>query len=76
MSKGLYNRKKTVVQLRSCHGLNTADREFLLKRLQTGVSINLGHFIKGNQPLINHTFIEIMNTTKLQRQSKNMLQSV
>ena len=51
MSIGLYNRKKTVVQLRSCHGLHTAGREFLLKRRQTGVSINLGHFIKETNPL-------------------------
>ena len=29
---GLYNYKNTVVQLRGCHGLHTADVEFVLKK--------------------------------------------
>ena len=73
---GLYNGKKAVAQLRGCHELFTTDREFVLQRTviayvvystQTGIGLNQGHYIKESHPLSKHAFIEIVNTTKVQR---------
>ena len=70
--------KKPVVQLWGCHDLHTADGEFVLKitviayvmySTQTGVSLNWGHYIKGNQPLSKHAFIKIVNTPKVHRRT-------
>ena len=69
---GLHNGKMHKVQLWGCHDLHMTDWEFLLKRtaidnvvclIQRGVSLNQGHFIKGNHPLLKLAFIEILNTT-------------
>ena len=60
---GLHNENKPVFQRWGSHDLHTADGEFVLKRIaityveystQTGVSLNRGHYIKGNQPLSKH----------------------
>ena len=31
--------------------------------MQTGVSLNRGHYVKGSHPLLKHAFIEIVKTT-------------
>ena len=56
---GLYNGENPVVQLYGYHDLHTTDWEFKLKltvvayvlySIQTGVSLNPGHYVKGNHP--------------------------
>ena len=37
--------------------------------IQTGVSLNQGYYIKESQSLSKHAFIEIVNITKVHRQT-------
>ena len=62
--------KISVVQLLGCHDLNMADGEFKIKRTAISYvvySIQTGHYIKESHPLLEHAFIEIVNTTKVHR---------
>ena len=75
---GFHDGKKSIAQLKGCHGLYTSNGESVLKRTaiadvvystQTGIRLNRGHYIRESQPLSIHTFIEIGNTTEVHRRT-------
>ena len=66
------------LELNSIVVMTYKNGEFVLKNMaigyvvysiQTGVSLNRCHYIKGNHLLSKHAFIEILNTTKVHRRT-------
>ena len=76
MSMGLYNGKKAVVHLWGCHDQHTADGEVMLKRTATAYvvcsdrsQLKSRSLHKMKPPSFEHTFIEIVNTINVHRQT-------
>ena len=78
ISMELYNGEKKIAQLRGCHVIHTAAGESVLKTTaiayavystKTRINLDQDHYIKGSNLRSKHTFIEIVNNTKVQMRS-------